>query len=146
VSLPGEAVKKLALVPLAGLAAIAAFCIWRAIDASGDPGRFYRHRNGPEGFAYPTGSVTTWCALIAGELAMIGWLVARARKLARTCALLAVVLGVAFFATAIFGMHAPPYFTSFVVAQLFAGAWLLLSAPITAILERVLLPTTTAKD
>jgi hypothetical protein len=128
-------VKRAALVPLSGLVAVAAFCVWRAIDVSGDPGRYYRYRSSHDGFVYPTASVVVWCAIIACELALVGWLVARSRRLPRACGLFALALGLVFFATVIFGMHAPPYFTSFVIAQLFAGAWMLLSALITAIIE-----------
>lgn len=129
--------KRAAYLPLVGLVAIAAFCMWRAIDASGDPGRFYEHRNTPEAFAYPTSSVVLWCAGLACELGLVGWLVIRARKLSRTCALLGLGLGTVFLSMAVFAMHAPPYFTSVVMAQLFAGAWLVLSAVGTAILDRV---------
>jgi hypothetical protein len=128
-------VKRAAFVPLSGLVGVAVFCIERAIDASADPGRYYRYRSSHDGFSYPTTSVALWCAIIACELALVGWLVVRARRLPRACALLALALGLAFFATVIFGMHAPPYFASFVIAQLFAGAWLLLSALLTAIIE-----------
>ena len=126
--------KRLWLVPVLGLVAIGAFVIWRIVTVSGDPGHYYEFRNSREGFEYPTASVIRWVSIVAGELALVSLVIARARKVAHATLVAALGFFVVLLATGIFAMHAPPYFGGFVIAQLFSCAWMLLATPLTAYL------------
>lgn len=122
------------LIPVVGLAAVAAFVAWRNIVVSGDPGYYYRYRHSHEGFVYPTQSVAIWTAIVVGELALVGLAIARAKKPAHASLLGALWFFVVLLATGIFAMHAPPYFAGFVIAQLFACGWLLVATFVVALI------------
>jgi lysylphosphatidylglycerol synthetase-like protein (DUF2156 family) len=121
-----------AMIPVFGLAVIAAWCLLGAIRGSGVPGNYYRFRHSATGFVYPTDDVLTWCGVIVAELVVaIGILWWTTGSLPRTCVLLAACLGVPFAVLLPLGMHAPPYFAMHLVFLMFATIWLIVAAIIT---------------
>lgn len=126
-SLP-TASRRFSATTIAGLTAIAAWCIRTGIDRSGDPASYYGYFRNPERFEFPIRDVIEWVSVIAVETVIVSWLVWRARSPRGLSMGIALVLGVAVLFFAPYTMHAAPYFGSHFVFLLFAALWLAFAA------------------
>jgi hypothetical protein len=125
---PPTANRRFSVTTIAGLTAIAAWCIRTGIHHSGDPGFYYGYFRHPEDFVFPIRDVIEWVSVIAVETVIASWLVWRARSPRGLSMGLALVLGVAVVFFAPFMMHADPYIGSHFVFLLFAALWLAFAA------------------
>jgi hypothetical protein len=120
--------RRFSLTTIAGLTAIAAWCIRTGIHRSAEPGSYYGYFRHPESFVFPVGDVIKWMSVIATETVIASWLVWRARSARAVSLAIALVLGLGAVVSAPFAMHAPPYLGVHIVFLVFAALWLALAA------------------
>ena len=120
--------RRFSVTTIAGLTAIAAWCIRTSIHNSANPDAYYGYFRAPWRFVFPTRDVIEWVSVIAVETVIASWILLRARSAPATSMGLALVLGLGVVVFAPFTMHAPPYFGSHIVFLVFAAAWLALAA------------------
>jgi hypothetical protein len=120
--------RRFSVTTIAGLTAIAAWCIRTSIQHSANPGAYYGYFRTPERFVFPTGDVIEWVSVIAVETVIASWILWRTRSSHAMSMGLAVVFGLGVFACAPFAMHAPPYFGAHIMFLLFGAGWLAVAA------------------
>lgn len=121
----GPTPNRIARIAIAGLVAIAVYCIHALISNSANPGAYYGYRHDPSAFVYPTYEVAQWSIVIAveaiGGCALLLW---RNRSPVTRCAAVAAIFGTLFLLFSPLLMHAPPYYGLHAGFLVLAAMWL----------------------
>jgi hypothetical protein len=115
---------RIALIAIAGLTALAAFCLHTLISNSARPGAYYAYRHSAADFVFPAQEVVTWgLAIVVETLVASGVLLLRRSPVA-TCAGIAAIFGTSVVFLMPLAMHAPPYYGGHLVFVLLSAMWL----------------------